>query len=300
MAVKQNELFFFDDKPPVNLREIRKPDNRQSLSFRKIRAGNLLVDRRYQRPVSQAMVNRIAKAFDPNLFGVITVSERDNGDMFILDGQHRVAAVIKIGGENTLLPCEVLTGKSYQDEAEIFHKRNADKKAMTAQDKFRGKLESGIDRAPEIFEIVVANGFMINLDDSELKGGKIPGVGSLIHVDTNYRGGHLNDVLELVRDTWGNDIGPRGSMISGLAMFLSFYRDVWDRKRFVSQLAKVTMERLHHDAADHKRATGISPDRSMCAVLVRRYNERILERNRLPSLEEMRAINMIKEAQRGK
>lgn len=247
------------------------------------------------------VVNRIAREFDPALFGVITLAEREGGSYYILDGQHRVAAVVKMGAADTLLPCEVITGKSYKEEAEIFYKRNSRRAVMTSQDKFRGALEAGEDRAPEIVDILESCGFVVNLDSSHRTGSRICGTGALTKVDKEYADGHLKSTLQLIADTWGTDVGPRGTMITGLAMFLSYYREEWNRKRFVSQLSRIPQERIHSEAMDYSKATGISNERSVCAVLVRHYNTRLREENQLPSIEEQRAINrMREEAKRGK
>lgn len=287
-----------NDQPTYDLREIKR---KAFQGIEQLRADVLNIDHRYQRPVGRRYVSRIAREFDARLFGIVTVSQRADGSYWILDGQHRVEALKKMGKGATMIPCEVLSGLTYQQEAHIFDKRNTNVKGMTAQDKFRGGLEANDDLYVRIAVTVSDAGFSVNVENSELTEGRIPGVGSLLSIEKEYRDGMLAETLGLIRATWGTEIGPRGTMISGVAMFISFYRDVWDRRRFITQLQKHTMEHIQRDARQIKDATGASPQQTVCAALVRRYNERLRQENKLPSLEEMRAINLMKrqEADRG-
>src|SRR5690554_1338293 len=117
-----------NDQPTYDLREIlrKKRDSVQGLE--QIRVDQFNIDHSYQRPISPTMVNRIVKAFDSRLFGIVTASRRADGSYWVLDGQHRIAALIKMGKGNISVPCEVLTGLSMEDEARVFHLRNANKK----------------------------------------------------------------------------------------------------------------------------------------------------------------------------
>lgn len=265
-------------------------------SFRQIRADEIQVDHTYQRPVSMAHVNRIVKKFDPALFGVVTVSERGDGSVFVLDGQHRVAAIIKMGRGHTRIPCEVLTGLTLQEESEVFHLRNSNKKTMTPQDKFRGALMSNDERAVAINRAVQACGFEINLDTSELNGGKIPAVAALDYVDRQFRDGHLEDTLTVIRHTWGAEVGPRGHLIIGMAYFLFLYRDQVNHKRIISQLSRYTLDQLYSEAKQYRQATGAEQQVSVAATILRHYNDRLREENKLPAIEVMRALNAMKEA----
>ncbi len=75
-----------------------------SQSFRKIKADDLNVDRGYQRAAGTSYINKIAREFDPALFGIITVAERDDGSYWILNGQHRVEAMRKMGNGHGTYP----------------------------------------------------------------------------------------------------------------------------------------------------------------------------------------------------
>jgi hypothetical protein len=69
--------------------------------------------------IDDRKVNRMAEAFNPYGLGTITISRRPNGDMFVLDGRHRVAAARSVDYKS-LIPAVVLTGLSRDQEHELF------------------------------------------------------------------------------------------------------------------------------------------------------------------------------------
>lgn len=284
-----------NDHPTYDLREIlrKKRDSVQGLE--QIRVDQFNIDHSYQRPISPTMVNRIIKAFDSRLFGIVTASRRADGSYWVLDGQHRIAALIKMGKGNIAVPCEVLTGLSMEDEARVFHLRNANKKTMTPQEKFRGALAAGDERAVRIDRAVRAAGFQVNLDSSELNGGLIPATSSLERVDRQYRDGHLETTLGLIRTTWGTDHGPRGNLITGLAYLLYLYRDTLNIKRFVEKLSDLTLEHVYSMSKKYRESTKVATDIAVCAVLIDRYNHKLHHKNQLPDPITMAALNRAQE-----
>lgn len=286
MAVRNQE-------PDTRLVEITRND-RPDLEY--IRAGDLKVDHDGYQRKAKVLVGKIARNFNSRIFGVITVSRRANGQCYIIDGQHRVAAVVRMGNGATPVPCIVHEGLSYQDEALMFHLMNTQTQAMTPQDKMRGALESGDPIALDIREIVERVGFQLGLDDSALTGGRIPGIGALTKAHQQYKDGHLYESLRLIADTWGTSHGPRGTMIEGVSIFISFYREVWDRKRFITRLSICDPEMIVKKASETHRLLGVSTGEGVLYGLVDAYNNRTAKPNRIPRVEEIRAINKLKGA----
>jgi hypothetical protein len=62
----------------------------------KLPAKLLLVDDRYQRDLVRARVDHLADAMDLDGLGVFHVSRRTDGRYFIIDAQHRHAALAKL------------------------------------------------------------------------------------------------------------------------------------------------------------------------------------------------------------
>jgi hypothetical protein len=94
----------------------------------------------YQRPISRAHVNKIVQQFDERLLGLPVVSVRDNGSCFVVDGQHRVAALARLGIPT--VECQVLRESDTKSEATLFVKVNTTKKGLSGVDKFFGLIEA--------------------------------------------------------------------------------------------------------------------------------------------------------------
>ena len=76
----------------------------------------------YQRNLNERRVNEIKKEFDPKLLGKITISRHSNGKLFVIDGNHRVAACKAVGAK--YIDAEIIDGLSIEQEAELFCKLN--------------------------------------------------------------------------------------------------------------------------------------------------------------------------------
>ena len=89
-------------------------------SLEVIAVEKLQVDLAYQPSLAQSRVNSIASNFDPDLLQAITVNVRTNGAWYVIDGQHRVAAIKKLG----LLSVKawMFYGLSVAEEASLFYK----------------------------------------------------------------------------------------------------------------------------------------------------------------------------------
>ena len=94
----------------------------------------------YQRSLSKPHIAKIVREFDARLLGLPVVSIRDNGEAFVVDGQHRLAALCVLGIET--VECQVLRESDSQAEAHLFVKVNTTKKGLTGVDKFFGLLEA--------------------------------------------------------------------------------------------------------------------------------------------------------------
>lgn len=94
----------------------------------------------YQRPVSKAHVAKIVREFDERLLGLPVLSVRDNGSCYVVDGQHRIEALRKLGV--TEVDCQVLREADSKAEAQLFVKVNTTKKGLNGVDKFFGLLEA--------------------------------------------------------------------------------------------------------------------------------------------------------------
>jgi hypothetical protein len=117
----------------------------------------------YQRQTNGAQVQRIVNNFNEAKLGMPVVSARD-GQYFIVDGTHRVAALRRLGFESAMFI--VLQGLTYQQEADYFRRQNENTRGLTLYTRFKAGLESGDETgvADIRFRPEFAPGWYMDLD----------------------------------------------------------------------------------------------------------------------------------------
>ena len=107
--------------------------------------AQLEIDPRYQRSIdnteSQALIAEIALSWHWGRAQVLTVARRD-GKLFVVDGQHRLAAA-RLRGDIQQLPCLIEEFSDVAEEAALFNDLNSKRRPVSAVDKFRAALVAG-------------------------------------------------------------------------------------------------------------------------------------------------------------
>jgi len=124
----------------------------------------LQIDARYQRTLesdaSKTLVRQIAQNWSWDLCQVLVVARRDDGALFVIDGQHRLEAA-KLRGDIGQLPAVVVNYASAQDEAAAFVHLNQARKPLTRIDLFKAAVASEDGEALAIVEAIQAAGLTI-------------------------------------------------------------------------------------------------------------------------------------------
>lgn len=141
---------------PLSDVEYGKPGTERSLF-----TGRLTSGLPYQRPVDEKEVDRLIREWDDRLLDPLVVSFRD-GKFYVVDGQHRVAAMRKMnGGKEVMVPCTIYSGLTYEQEAELCYKLDKAKKRLTLAQATNALAESGTDAdIRNVKSLIEANGFV--------------------------------------------------------------------------------------------------------------------------------------------
>ncbi len=250
--------------------------------------STLQVDPRYQRELSELKVRKIVKSFDPDAFGVIVVSTRNNGERYVVDGQHRIAAVHKMGWSDQRVPCVVYHGLSLEEEAKVFYLPQTTRLYMTPAQRFKARLVAGEETATAIKRIVESHGFSVNVHTGGTPHpAEIDAIGALEHV---YMASpdNLDRVLGIVVRSWGTDTYKvQAGVLLGLSRFIAKYKDMYDRARLLEVLRKVTPLHLTGNARDIRKAIGGNSNDSVGRSILRVYNKNLQVR-RLPEWDAIR------------
>lgn len=191
--------------------------------YRRVATDEIIVDERYQRPVEEFRVKKIAEGFDETLFGVLEVSRR-NGKCAVFDGQHRLEAAKALGMKD--VPCLIHEGLSAEAEAKLFVRLQRERKNINPNDRFKARIFFGDPVALEIKSIANDAGFEIkpNAADGLRDLWRIRAVSALERVYVRYGPDHLADTLKTVADWWGGDRkATDGALVEGMAFFLKVY-----------------------------------------------------------------------------
>jgi len=100
------------------------------------------IDISVQREMQENHVAKILKKFDPQAFGRLTVSLREDGYYYCSNGQHRLECAKRLGLKE--VPCIVIKNNSIKEEGESFIKVNEVSAKVSALDKYRIGVSSEI------------------------------------------------------------------------------------------------------------------------------------------------------------
>jgi hypothetical protein len=224
----------------------------------------------YQRQTNGAQVQRIANNFNEAKLGMLVVSARD-GQYFIVDGTHRVAALRRLGFESAMFI--VLQGLTYQQEADYFRRQNENTRGLTLYTRFKAGLESGDETCVAINAVVEKNGFAIGTTSRYFD--TITAIFALVTIYDSYGVDVLDQTLRLIRATWeGNPTAKNREFLVSVAEFVHRFGPC----DFAQRLARVSLAAIWQEflvwAQYQNRATANREMRvALCRVLVRHYNK---------------------------
>ena len=106
-------------------------------------------DPKYQREIDVARIKKITKNWDDDLVNAPKVSLRENGNYYVFNGQHTLAAWKKRYG-NKMIQCKVYRGLTETEEKDLFVKQEGFSKAVGLVDKLRAEYNSGNDEVMDM------------------------------------------------------------------------------------------------------------------------------------------------------
>lgn len=234
------------DKPETNVKRVES-------IIEYVPVEQIKIDFSYQRPISQEKVKTIASKFDPAVAGLLLLSLRSCGDFFCIDGQHRLAAMLKINWLEAR--CEIKEGLTIAQEAALFRLANTARKSPEALDLFRARLVEGDPVALAIGQVVEKCGLAIQFKRpiGNHWGRETPSsiwaVGALEDIYNKGGAGLLEYLLTLSLESWPGDYEAlSGRVLSGLLDFHQKYEGQYDRKAFVEKMNATKIMMLQNKA----------------------------------------------------
>ncbi len=175
-----------------------------------------------QRVLKEPMVEKIVANFEEARLLTIVIWRRDDGTLWIIDGQHRVEALRRLG--HSVVFADIRSGITEEQAAYLFWHLNDDPVRVGEFDKFLARIKSGDPVAISIQNVVVERGFHL-----DRHGRAIHGIAAVRAVETVHeRGGSalIADVLTAISQTWRVD--PKAltaPILTGVGTFLDTWQD---------------------------------------------------------------------------
>jgi hypothetical protein len=196
--------------------------------------AELHVDPRYQRGLDRKRVALIVANFNPQLMKPIDVNMRQDGSLWICDGQHRREVVRELLGPDALVDCHVYFGLSLAQEALLFNQQQA-RVDPNPTASFKSGWLSGQEPYVEIAATVKRAGFSVA--EGNIRDIKAPG--ALLAIHKRYQDKTtLATVLDVYARAFGFDHPPKSPWLLGLAQFVNWYEGEFNAAQLVKTLQK--------------------------------------------------------------
>lgn len=217
-----------------------------------VRLSEVRVDPTYQRDVNEPKVSRIVGKFNPHRFEPIDVSVREDGTMWVFDGQHRCEVARKMGLQ--VVAANLHFGLTIEEEAALYDSQTEDTTPLDIWDHHKARLRYRHPAATAIETVVSRNGYRLSRNHDGPKA--IQAVGALYAVHGWGGTSLLDEVLSITSTVWRRDEKAVGGlMLKGLAIFLLSWGS-YDRNRLMDVLARYPAVLIGSEALKLKVATG--------------------------------------------
>lgn len=235
-------------------------------------AGDLRIDYDYQRPPSEKRVRKIAANFDTEALGVIYVNQREDGSYWIIDGQRRTLATLRIRGRDYRLKCEVYHVTLAKEKA-LFHRFNAMREVMKAGYEARASFGAGDKDMVEIVKALDDLGITHRWVGSVGKEAIICCWGTLRNVYARYGLAHLRITLRTLVTAWPNDgRAIQGMFIGAAARFMALHRDETTIAKVAEKWGRTTTASIYQSADTLSRLRRQFVELALYRELVEAYN----------------------------
>lgn len=236
-------------------------------SIRWVAIGEMNVAEAAQRKFQPAHAQMMADDFDLERMGHPVLNYRD-GVWWIVDGQHRVAALKIVGfADEDVIECECYVGLTATQEADLFLHR-AKSKAIHPLDKFRIAVNAGWPDECAVQKVVDDLGMRVGFNK-----GRIAAVGALMTIYRDAGEGGLGRTLLILQESFG-ETGFSSAMIGGVGLVIRRYGNLVETKRLIDALRKSPggAAGIEQKAEVLKRSTGNGKGVCLGAAVVETYN----------------------------
>ena len=211
----------------------------------------LQIDPRYQRTIEAdkggKLVSRIATRWDWALCQTLIVSRRPAADglpggLFVVDGQHRLAAA-RLRGDIQVLPCVVVDHDDVASEAAAFVALNQERRPLTQFALWRASIAAGDAAACAVETIVATSGFTIVGSNSIRNAGELNAIAAIRGFHRVHGDALLKHALIALHEGMEGEV-----LLSGATILAGLFGFAVDRKdRIDWEFLRDVLQSATHD-----------------------------------------------------
>lgn len=208
------------------------PDHRVEYGV-EVEIDSLKVDEEAQRGLNRKRAKSIADGLIVDALGSIVVSERADGNRYVVDGMHRTEAC-RIRGLRTI-KAEIHYGLTQQQEATLFLIKNRESAKVSTLDEYRVGLTAGDTLCVSVDRVLKEH----NLGLGSSSTNSVGAVSAVLRITKQYGPEILDRTLTVVEAAWGRGKETwDGVILGGVAMFLSRHGDSIDDNELAKKMLK--------------------------------------------------------------
>lgn len=210
--------------------------------------SELKIDDSYQRSIdtgpSRALIAKIAHGWDWRMCLPLVVSKRADDSLYVIDGQHRLAAA-QLRGDIAWLPCCVGEYNGIADEAAMFVAMNRARRAINRLDDFHAATAGGDGEALKIVELVTDAGFTVSRKTGSATWvpGEVAFTSAIATVLRKHGERVVREALKAMADAFpGQRLVAGSSVFTALCRVLISPPEDFERDRLFRALGKFDMQ----------------------------------------------------------
>jgi hypothetical protein len=224
-----------------------------------------------QRAFDPRWAKHIMDEFDPDMFGVLTVSiANGEGSYHVVDGQHRRWAINELYGPDEKVPCTIVQADTPAKAASIFNKMNTHRKSVDRLTTFNVRVVAEEPAETAVNRVIRECGLRAA---AQMDGSSVRAVGTCMDIHRKHGETVLRDTLRLVKATWGDTASALdGIVLRGFSEMLVKHPTM-NHQRAVEMMGKhYTPERLIGAAKTARETFGGTMATNMVRVFETVYN----------------------------
>lgn len=199
-----------------------------------IAVSELNIDPQAQRTLNEKRAQHIANNMVREAIGSIVVSRRADGDLYIVDGQHRWRASA-LASIPTIM-AEIHHGLTQAQEAILFLIKNRESHKPRPIDEYHVGLTGGVPLFVDTDRILQKHA--LTLGSSSTNG--VGAVSGVLQITDRYGAATFDRTLSVAEDAWGRSAETwDGMLLGGIGMFLGRWGDIVDDAELAKKVERM-------------------------------------------------------------